>query len=254
MSPVEHVSSKCNILILFFLVLSLAVISPVSGDGGVGVEVGDWAEYDIRAGKLNRTVSEPWMKSFINRINGIAWINVTVEERTGPMEIRISETTHYQNGTSQTENYTGSVRTGGDLRYWVVPGGLKTGDRISVQKETGNFTVRNVRTKEYSNATRSLIHGAMQKRPEKYSLQIFEGYWDQQTGILCESLLTYQGSTREHVVVVKIEMVHTNIWPPDSNQPDSHSMGGWWLPVVITVVLAIILFSLVRRGKQKSTR
>lgn len=234
-----------NIFVLLVLVLSTTTTLPVSATDDIRVRVADWAKYDIRAWKANKTETEEWMEPLINETNKISCINVTVEEIVSLDAIKISENIRFKNGISNSTFYIGSPkRTPSNLKYWVISSGLEKGDPISTEEWVGNFTVIDTHLRNYANATRRVIHGFLKKRSGEPPPQMAEYFWDQKTGILCGSLFTYQGSEPKYAVFVEIKMTETNIW-----ETDSDSSGSWWPAIIVAVILVAAVFSLIQRKR-----
>jgi len=237
------VLSLCMMLVCMGL-----LISPIKGN--VGVKVGNWATYKIQALAGNATEGNERMLARVNETNSIQWINVTVEKISDD-RVKILEITHFENGTSNSIPYEGSIRSPGDLRYWIIAGGLRKDDLISTEE---NLTVRGTYSEEYANITRFVNQGFLEiRRLEMNQLQTVEFYWDQETGILCRSLSTYMivsESSGEVTVAIMISLINTNAWKTDFG-----SYGRWLVAVAITVVtVSIVAFKLIVRKKSKKRR
>lgn len=242
-----------NSLVLITLVVSTATMLLVSATYNAGVKVGDWAKCDIWAWKASKTETEEWMEPLINDTNNIAWINMTVKEIASSRTINISETIQFRNGIANITSYIGSPKyTPSNLKYWIISGGLEEGDWISTEASVENFTVLDTRLQKYANATRRVVHGVLKRSFGESQPQMAEYFWDQETGILCSCLFTYQGSKPQYTVFVQIIMTETNVWEPDSNDGNS-----WW-PAMIGAALILVtaVFLLIKRnqGTRKKKR
>lgn len=241
-----------NILVLLALIVSTVTTLLVSATYGAGLKVGDWAKHDIWAWKASGNATEEWMDPLINETNNIAWINMTVKETVTSRTIRISETIQFRNGTVNTTSHIGSPKdTPSNLKYWIISSGLEEGDWISTETSVENFTVYDTRLQEYANATRRVIHGVLKRSSAESQPQMAEYFWDQETGILCSCLFTYQGSAPQYTVFVQIIMTETNVWEPDSDSGIS-----WWPAIVVGLTLAATVFVLIKRnqGTKKKKR
>jgi len=241
-----------NRLVLLALVLSTATTLLVSATHNVGVKVGDWAKYDIWAWKVSENETEEWMEPLINETNNVLWVNMTVKEIVSSRTIKISETIQFKNGTMNSTSYTGSPKdTPSNLKYWIISGGLEEGDWISTEASVENFTVLDTRLEKYANATRRVIHGVLRRRSGESQPQMAEYFWDQETGILCSCLFTYQTSKPQYTVFVEIKMTETNVWEPDSDSGNS-----WWPAIIVALILVTAVLLLIRRkqGTRKKKR
>lgn len=239
-----------NILVVLALIVSTVTTLLVSATYGAGLKVGDWAKYDIWAWKAGGNATEEWMEPLINETNNMAWINTTVKEMVTSRTIKISETIQFRNGTANSTSHIGSPKdTPGNLKYWIISSGLEEGDWISTEASVENFTVLDTRLQKYANATRRVIHGVLGSGESQP--QMVEYFWDQETGILCSCLLTYQGSTPQYTVFVQIIMTETNVWEPDSDSGIS-----WWPAIVVGLTLVAAVFLLIKRnqGTRKKKR
>lgn len=234
-----------NKLVLLALVVSTATTLLVSATYNAGVKAGDWAKYDIGAWKASGNETEEWMEPLINETDNIAWINMTVKEIVTSRTIRISETTQFRNGTTNSTPYVGSPKdTPSKLKYWIIPSGLEEGDWISTETSVENFTVYDTRLRKYANATRRVIHGVLKRRFGESQPQMAEYFWDQGTGILCSCLYTYQGSDPRYTVFVQIKMTENNVWEPDSDSGNS-----WWPAIIVALILITAVFLLIKRNQ-----
>jgi hypothetical protein len=238
-----------NRLVLLALVVSTTTTLLVSATYNVEVKVGDWAKYDIWAWKASKNETEEWMEPLINQTNNILWINMTVKETASSGTIKISETIQFKNGIANITSYIGSPKdTPSNLKYWITSGGLEEGDWISTEASVENFTVYDTRLDEYANATRRVTHGFLKKRSGESPPQMAEYFWDQETGILCSCLYTYQGSKPQYTVFVEIRMMETNVWEPESDSGNS-----WWPAIIVALILVTAVFLLIKR-KQGTTK
>jgi hypothetical protein len=209
----------CRKVLVIGLMAMLLLVS-TAGATKVGVEVGDWMEYDYvyeTEPVVNHTLSI--------RIDILSVQILTVDVKT---------TIDYSNGTQDIKTILYDFETGaGNL--FVIPAGLKEGDKF-YHEIWGNITITKEESMEVLGAERTVIStrvdGMMPAR------------WDQEKGILVFwDIATDSGS-------FIIKAVDTNIWEEEDVLPNLwYTLVGLAIIIILFAVLAAVL-----RGRNNKNR
>jgi len=171
--------------------------------GTVGVKVGDWANYHTTFYREN--IFGPAPEWYILEVADVSENNVTIQ---GDM--------YYENGEKEPGICTGDPIAGtGMLGPWLAPGGLGPGDQFTIWLQYENVdpvvyietpvTIIETISRTYAGESREVNHV---RGHGPYSDSDF--YYDRETGILCETIIRYNG------LVHSMVMTETNMWGPTS--------------------------------------
>lgn len=195
-----------------------------SAENVVGVEVGDWAKYEIEAG-WGSNVPDAEPPSDFTEINRTEWTKNTVVAISGS-NITFERVTHYKDGNETMSVEYVDISTGessamGPLVF--IPSDLTEGDVIHATP-TEHYSINETTFRKYIGVTRETNHlnvSTIYDDPLANAVTAVTAnyYWDRATGILCErpgAYTTYiEGAVTSVLITEKI--VDTNLW---IGQPD----------------------------------
>ena len=219
------------LFITLMVMAGLSSISPIveasdgSLSGEIGVEVGDWGNYDSSFLFYESNIpgyEEPPIG--IEAIESVEWFIIEVKEVSGN-NVAIQCGTYYENGTKQFETLTGDPIAGsGNLADALAAAGLGPGGQFYIWLEEWGYlgprkvTIDETISRTYSGESREVNHVAISIPHPEGGSHSFEYYFDKETGICVDQLLSYSvvspaGYLRYSWSVV---MTATNIWGPAS--------------------------------------
>jgi hypothetical protein len=183
------------------------------------VKSGDWGEYDVAfTGTPIVGHDVTWARMEILGIEG-ARVNVTF-------------TSLLSDGTLENVTENLNFDTGHLVDYFVIPAGLKEGDKFFDEIE-GDILISSVEVRTYAGATRSTISGVT---PNTL------WYWDQSTGILVEAHSAYADYTLTTVIT------KTGLWNPQILGFDPQVF--FVLIIMVVTIIVIIAFLLARHRRE----
>lgn len=220
------------ILVLVFLLLVAfgvrftTLATTVLAESAVGVEVGDWVEYDIMATFVSDDPSAQLPPDLVEMNDTESIKNVVVA--ISDTKITFERTIYYRDGNeTQSVEYvdveTGESSTYGSLIF--IPSNLGKDDLIHASL-TEHYSINKTIRRTYMGITRDINYLNVSFFFDTESeVTIINAcyYWDKATGILCErpgTLMTYDGTyTTSFAISEKI--VDTNLWvvKPDTQPP-----------------------------------
>lgn len=168
------------------LLVSVLSSANVLADVSVGVNEGDWIEYEYIYTGSTLVFSQDWAKIDFTSIQGT---NVT-----------IMLTGLNPDGENSTTSTSFDLETGSPV-ILLIPTNLDVGDEI-YHEEYGNFTIAGTEEGTYAGAKRTVIYATVSNQFG----QTGKFYWDKITGILLQQEQSNDGYD------VKMRVNKTNIW------------------------------------------
>jgi hypothetical protein len=243
------------LMLLDILIVTPLILSATANN--VGVQVGDWAKYDINFDYtwVSETQEEP---SFLQEAKARDWNNVSVIQIIDSA-VRIEVITRVKNGTEFADTYFGDIATGEG--NYTFPA-LITADRLEgdyIVDDPEAATINKTMTLNYAGANREvnfvpLFDGEVGWSSEEKrhvingngSIRYF--YFDQKTGFLCQFELLSKESNATYGLIIHMNMVmeQTNLWVPNV-------FNGWWVvgATIIIVPVGLFCFSRIRQRKNR---
>lgn len=204
-----------------FVLIIMLVPATVSAEISVGVEGGDWIEYDfVWAGIPS---SSPYLAGYRIEVLNVQGTTIT-----------LNGTLIYSDGTQETVTNYVNFQTGQLAAGFIIPANLQDGDKF-YDDSVGLITVRAER-RDYVGASRVVVWALLSSDDVESTV-----YWDQATGVLVEQ----DGSD------VNIIASGTNLWQAEFWLPIDPTLF-FILIIVAVVIVAAVGFSMIRR--QKKTR
>jgi len=223
---------------IFIKVDSTARASTVTYD--IGVKVGDWAKYEFSV-DWNSSPPQP-EPFFVQEARQVNYIYVEVKEISGT-NITIQETIYYKNETSATKIYMGDIASYmGNLSLLIIAKNLKEGDKIYESPIAPS--INETLPRSYAGFTRMVNRLTVQEGAGILYLIIYNHYWDQETGFLCEMLIE-KIETNDYNTTLRIRevMIATNLWEP--------LIPTWVVPVIFIIIVSIIFIYLIHKKRLK---
>jgi len=246
-----------KVICLFVLFLVIVALFPGSAlaqaqagtlSGTIGVEVGDWANYN--ASDFGYESNIPGYEEApveLQVLASIEWFIGEVIEVDGN-SVTMQWGSYYQDGTKQFETQTGDPIAGlGNLSDAMAPAGLGPGNQFYMWLEEWGFpgpqrvTISETTSRTYAGETREVNHVTLSLPYPEGGDYTFEYYYDKETGIACEAKVGYSaginnGNYMRYSWTVVI--TETNLWGPTSGViPDPQSVSET-SPVIIDAVEA----------------
>lgn len=213
------------LLLVAFRVQSMTLTTPVLAESAVGVEVGDWAKYDLAAAIEYDPNAElpPDLIETMQAINNTEWIKNVVVTISGT-KITFERVVHYRDGNeTKSVEYvdvdTGKSSPDGSLMF--IPSNIGKNGLVHASL-TEHYSINETIRRTYVGATRDINH--LNVSTTFYGELITASYyWDKVTGIFCERLgmhVTFDG-TYTITFAISEKIMDTNIWvgKPDTQPP-----------------------------------
>lgn len=210
--------AKKIIAMAILLLMFLSTAASASATISVGVEKGDWIEYNVTY------TGTPPQDHVAN------WARIEILDVQGS-QIGLNITTKAPNGTTSSQTYTLNLEAGELGDDFIIPANLNAGD-VFFDARDGNITIESEESKTYAGANRLVIVGQMREAID---------YWDQETGVILEGITTSTNYTMTAVVD------KTNLWQTEQGGIDQTTLIVVAVVVVIVVIAAIILFATRRK-------
>jgi hypothetical protein len=192
------------------LVLILGLSNTVLGQLLIGVNKGDWIEYEVTyTGTPVGGHNIDWARMELLDVQGY---NVSVEI-----------TSRYSNGSTDEMNYTLNLETGQLIDDFIIPANLKAGDTFYDQN-FGNMTISKSEQQVYAGTSRTVLYAYTSENTY---------VWDQVTGVSVE------GKDQSTNYSIHSIILDTNMWQ------SSRGMNMELYYVVATLVLTMIIFTVV---------
>ncbi|MBT0159153.1 hypothetical protein G4O51_04130 [Candidatus Bathyarchaeota archaeon A05DMB-2] len=211
--------SKKFTLSLTVLAALIIAAGIVCAEIAVGVQKGNWIEYQITL-----TGSPP-------ADHEVIWARMEVAAVQGTT-INLNVTTELANGTLLYETVTLNLETGQLGDDFIIPANRNIGD-IFLDQYHGNITISGVEERRYAGATRTVVYTVTAQSTY---------YWDKATGILVEGITEFPDYTI-HSIADK-----TNMWQP---QILGLELAVFYAVLIaaVAVVLAVAAFLVWQRRK-----
>lgn len=209
-------------------------VASVYSAGQLGVRIGDWVRFDVTVtGNTSRPSTPTWVRvEFLNVLETIVTVRWTTHLAGG---IERNQTLTYDLTTGNT---TGETNT---LLGIVIPLHSKVGDTIDIVGTT-TVTISGEDTRAYAGASRVVLYASF----SAYGAQLTY-YWDKQTGVVVEEILTSTNTTAK--------VVATNMWQAQFlGLPIDPTTFYILMAVVIVIVAAITIYAIRRRKKRPPER
>ncbi|MCW4047826.1 MAG: hypothetical protein NWE99_09775 [Candidatus Bathyarchaeota archaeon] len=209
--------NKKPVLPLTVLVVLLLAAKMVCAEVSVGVQQGNWIEYEVTF-----TGSPP-------ADHRVTWARMEVAAVQGTT-INLNVTTKFANGTLFYETVTLNLETGQLGDDFIIPANLNIGDTFLDQYH-GNITINGAEERSYAGATRTVVYASTAQN-------IY--YWDKATGILVEGISEFPN------YAIHSTTSKTNMWQPQILGLEPAVFYAV-LITAITLVLAVAAFLWRRR-------
>ncbi len=228
---------KSHYKLLALIVTLTLIILPttVLGSIVVGVNEGDWIEYNVEI--REKQANDPTIN--IPSDHSISWARMEVTEVQG-QTINLDIETKFVNGTIIAVNTILNLDTGTLGDDFIIPANLTAGDSF-FDKHQGNITITSSQVQVIAGAQRNVISGATQET-------LF--YWDQLTGVLINAESTFTDYS------ITTQLAKTNLWvsqplisPEKTPTPDLHKIEletGIILAIIViigTILLIVLIVS-----------
>jgi hypothetical protein len=199
---------------------TLSLVASVTAGSGVGVEAGDWIEYNVT------TTGNP------TPIHNITWARLDVKTVTGS-EINTDIQTRLANGTLWLEpNTTFNVATGAVGEGAIIPTNLTVGD-VYYSEYEGNITITGTQALLVAGAERLVLTG------EAANTSFM---WDKETGVMVKATTVLSDCT------VYSEAASTNLWQP---QTSTLNIVYALIAAAIAALVAVVLAGVFLRYQHK---
>jgi hypothetical protein len=196
---------------LAFVIVCLPVLvgllfsAVVSAEISVGVEQGDWIEYQIST--VGAVPPE-------HDVEGAKIEVLAVEGET----IDVKFTSKFSDGTEDAVTSTLNLVTGQIGDAFIIPANLNAGDTfLDLEQIEGSITLSGVEERTFVGERRTVVYAST-------SETMF--YWDRSTGVLVEATT----STSDFTLTTRAEK--TNIWKPQIFGLD---------PIIIIVLIIVVV-------------
>jgi hypothetical protein len=210
----------CSSIILIIIV---AIITPtaVSDSITVGLNKGNWIEYDVEISRNQTNDSE----IMIPPDHNISWARIDVTEVVGGI-ITLSIQTRFSNGTILSGNTFLNLETGTLGDDFIIPANLTQGN-LFFDKYQGNITITSVQIQTVAGAERVVISGATNET---------KFYWDQLTGVLINAESKFPG----YSLITRANI--TNLWSTQSvsASPEKTPIGIDTILIYVLLVIGLI--------------
>ena len=228
----------------------------VLAESAVGVEVGDWVKYDFTAALAS---DDPNMEltPFLIAMNNTEWVK-NIVATISDTRITFERVIHYKDGNeTKSVEYvdvdTGESSLNGSLIF--IPSNLQKNDLVHASP-TDHHSINETIRRTYMEATRDINHlegSGTTYEESSATVATVSYYWDKETGILCERLITLVTYGEVYTMAFQTfeKIVDTNIAWTHIEAPPSPTTS-----ISILVVLALILTGLFvwRRKKRRRKR
>jgi hypothetical protein len=201
-------------LISIFLMFSL--IGVASATLTVGVQAGDWIEYQVT---FTGTPPDP--------SHSVVEANMTILKVSGSA-IQVNIISGLSNGTQLSTNSTLNLQTGQLIDNFIIPANLQKGDHFYDAAIGSNITITGSQNGIYGGATRTVINATSGSNTY---------VWDQVTGVDVEGFSTGEGYTMHTLVS------GTNMWQsqvPEFNTSLIGSMTAFGAIVAVSILAIVI--------------
>jgi hypothetical protein len=184
----------------------------------VGVEAGDWIEYDITYSGSPPDYYPKWIRIDVTNVQGT---KITADLSGEQLD-----------GTSVSNSGTYDLETG-VIDLLLIPAGLDVGNRFYHQA-FGNITITNAEENIYANSKRVVIISTVQQASM---------HWDKETGILLQADQSTDDFNQQFVIE------KTNIWQSETFGIDSSIL---YVLIIATAIILVILVIFIIKRRQGS--
>jgi hypothetical protein len=208
--------------VALFSVLFASVFAVASAQASVGVQAGDWIEYNVSStGAPNQGHDVELARMEVTQVQAP---NVTVEI-----------TSNYTDGTSETTTATLNLETGHLIDDFIIPAGLNVGDSFP-DENYGNVTITGSEVLTVAGAERTVLTATLGNNSY---------VWDQETGVSVE------GNTTTADYSIYSVASSTNMWTAAPTQiQDTTASAIMTVIGVLIIVGLIVVGTLVRRHRK----
>jgi hypothetical protein len=214
----KHMHGKLLILPSTLLLLT-ACLAPASPALSLGIEKGDWIEYEVTfTGDTSFGHDVVWARIDVTDVLGNAFsLNITTKSSSGALS---------------SLAYSYNLETGELGDDFIIPADLNKGDTF-FNKHQGNITITGVEHKVWFGAERAVL--SANTAESTY-------YWDKQTGVTVEAKSVYPTYT------VTTKATATNLWQPQTFGPDQ-ALLVFALGVAVVAVTALVVIRVLNRRR-----
>lgn len=235
---------KAYTTILLLSIITIASITAISTlnaqtyDGPtIGVKVGDWIEYNITV--TGKGTPPP--------THDVVHFRIQIIEAEGKT-VAANFTANYRNGTVGSAVWRYNYTEGTVGGWTIIPGNLSPGmqfyDSSIHNHRPVNVTIQRQEDKTVLGAIRTVTYGNDSFRHKE---------WDKATGIFVWSTETYRNVTNKdgwyiEDLTAKVEAVSTNMWNPQTQNPQTILYGS--IGIAVGAVVAVLLAATVLRRRK----
>ena len=206
--------------------LSLSIFdSPAraSGEPSVGVEKGDWIEYNV-----NITGTPP-------PIHDVTWMKIEVlqvENSAFPVNL----TVRYVNGTLYSTIWKFNFTAGNDEGWIMIPPNLGPADTFydAYSKTNKNVTIQRQDQETVLGASRTVTYANQSSRYKE---------WDKATGIFVHSSETFKNWSAD------VNIIATNLWSPQILGIDPTMFYALTTGAAVLLAVSVIFVIVIVRNK-----
>ncbi|UCE96706.1 MAG: hypothetical protein JSV51_03700 [Candidatus Bathyarchaeota archaeon] len=184
--------------------LSALVITSSAQERTVGVNVGEWFEYDHI---FDWSSSDPnaTIPPYFELVSEIEWTNITILDVSGT-NVTFQSVMHLKNGTDLTNLGLTDVDTGeGNATNWVVSANLDPNDSIYTTGDYSSWKINETIVKTYPDGVRDTNHVNITKEMNMTGVYMYASnnfYWDRSSGIVVEMTI---------IQISQMEAIETNM-------------------------------------------
>lgn len=168
---------------LLILLVVLSTFSVALGNLKVGIEKGNWIEYNVTY------TGVPTQSHDVN------WARMEVLNVQGP-NILVLISSKYSDGSIQNVNYSLNLETGHLIDNFIIPADLNRGDSFYAEN-FGEITISKVENREYTGSMHTILCSSFNNNTY---------FWDQATGVSVE------GITQTEEYTIHTIVTDTNMW------------------------------------------
>lgn len=191
----------------FLMILTIITLSSYNfstliqaADENVGVEPGDWIEYEVQ-GLWNETESKP-------SIFEAVWLKMEVQT-IDISQVTVLFTSKYEDGSEEANTLSWNIDNYREI--WIIPAGLEKGSMIPGLFGAEYDTINDTSSRLVAGTFRQVNLVQVTGYSDIYEVESTL-YWDKETGVLVESYLHRISPTGTATLVYKA--LDTNMWSP----------------------------------------
>ena len=236
-------------LILASMLVSVSVITSAAFAGytpSVGVNEGDWIEYEIRVTG----------KGAMPPTHDVRWFRIDVLPPIEGAAFAVNLTSRYANGTLGSAIWKFNFTEGNVGGWIIIPSNLSPGDTFydswtffDTRKQV-NVTIESEEQQTLLGATRTVTYGNDWLRHKE---------WDKATGVFVRTVENYKNVTNRagwyiENLTLTVTAIATNMWSPQILGLDQTMFYIIVTTVVVAVLISASATAVALRKKKRSKR